>query len=203
MTPAAPDPRPAPASVPLLLLVLLAWTGAVTLAAASGLLAALWQPAYAGLVALGILLPALAYARLPSLRALAERIGLRALTAFHIWRIPAALVFFWYGAQGQLPPLFWILAGTGDLIAGAWALAVTRRPGADRAALLRMHRFGMADFAVAVGTGLIFTLLGDPRMAPLATLPLALIPLFGVGLSGAAHLVAFDLMRRPARRGAA
>ncbi len=32
-------------------------------------------------------------------------------------------------------------------------------------------------------------------MRTIATFPLALIPLFAVGLSGAAHLIAFDLLR--------
>jgi hypothetical protein len=59
-----------------------------------------------------------------------------------------------------------------------------------------MHRFGFADFVVAVGTGLAFTLLLDPRMAPITALPLALIPLFGVGISGATHIIAFDMLRR-------
>jgi hypothetical protein len=54
---------------------------------------------------------------------------------------------------------------------------------------------GFADFVVAVGSGLVHTLLGDPRIGALATVPLVLIPLFGVGLSGASHLVAFWLLR--------
>jgi hypothetical protein len=33
-------------------------------------------------------------------------------------------------------------------------------------------------------------------MASIAAFPLALIPLFGVGVSGASHLIAFDVMRR-------
>jgi len=177
-------------------LAALLWAGAVTAAAGSGLLAQLWMPAIAGLVALGIAAPTIWYFAAPQGRAWADRVGLRAITAFHIWRIPAALVFFWYGAQGLLPPMFWILAGTGDLIAGIWAWAVVRRPDAMPAAYRAMHRFGFADFCVAVGTGLTFTLLGAPRMAPVAALPLALIPLFGVGISGASHLVAFDMLRR-------
>ena len=61
-----------------------------------------------------------------------------------------------------------------------------------------MHRFGFVDFVIAVGTGLTFTLLLDPRMELIATLPFALIPLFGVGISGASHIVAFDMLRRQA-----
>jgi hypothetical protein len=177
-------------------LVALLWGAAVLAGAGSGLLAQLWMPAIAALVALGILLPTLWYLTAPQGRAWADRVGLRAITAFHIWRIPAALVFFWYGAQGLLPPLFWILAGVGDLIAGIWAWTVVRRPDATAAAYRAMHRFGFADFCVAVGTGLVHTLLLDPRMAPVAALPLALIPLFGVGISGASHIVASDMLRR-------
>ena len=58
------------------------------------------------------------------------------------------------------------------------------------------HSFGFLDFVVAVGTGLTYTLLQDARMAPVAVLPLALIPLFGVGISGATDLIAFDRLRR-------
>jgi hypothetical protein len=54
---------------------------------------------------------------------------------------------------------------------------------------------GFLDFIVAVGTGLAATLRRDPRMGTIATFPFALIPLFGVGFSGTAHLVAFDLLR--------
>jgi hypothetical protein len=172
------------------------WAAAVTAAAGSGLLATLWMPGIAALVALGILLPTLWYLLAPQGRAWADRVGLRAITGFHIWRIAAAFVFFGYGAAGALPPLFLIPASIGDLAAGLWAAAVVRRPDPPRRAYLAMHRFGFADFVVAVGSGLIHTLLLDPRMAPVAALPLALIPLFGVGISGASHLVAFDMLRR-------
>lgn len=150
----------------------------------------------AALVALGIAVPTMLYFALARMRRLVGWLGLRAITAFHVWRIPAALLFFWYGFQGALPPAFWILAGVGDFIAGAWALRVFIRADATLREYRAMHRFGFADFVVAVGTGLTFTLLLDPRMAPIAQLPLALIPLFGVGLSGATHIFAFDLIRK-------
>ena len=35
-----------------------------------------------------------------------------------------------------------------------------------------------------------------PLMANIATFPIVLIPLFGVGLSGAAHIISLDLLRR-------
>jgi hypothetical protein len=173
-----------------------AWGSAVVIAAASGALASLYRPLIGAIVAATIAAPMVWYALSVSFRALIERIGHRRIVMFHIWRIPAALLFFWYGFQGALPTAFWALAGTGDLIAGLYALRLSLRGGGDARSTFSFHRFGFADFVVAVGTGLTFTLLDDPRMAPVAALPLALIPLFGVGISGASHLMAFDMLRR-------
>jgi hypothetical protein len=180
-----------------------AWFALVAWAAAGGALARLHMPWIAALVAAGIVLPTLAYFALPALRSLAERLGLRTLSLLHVWRVPAAMAFYAYGLAGELPPLFWIVAGTGDLIAGLYALGALKR-GRTGAWFARFHAFGFADFVMAVGLGLTYTLLQDPRMAPIAAWPMALIPLFGVGLSGASHLIAFDLLRRgvglPSRR---
>jgi hypothetical protein len=190
------SPAAAPRSVVFAIAITLGvWFAGVSAAAWGGALARLQGPWIAVLVAAGIALPTLAYAFVPAVRRLAERAGLRRLTLFHMWRVPAGMVFYAYGLAGELPPLFWWLAGTGDVLAGLYA-AGALRPGATRAYYWRMHLFGAADFIVAVGTGLTFTLLLDPRMGPIAQWPLALIPLFGVGLSGATHLMAFDLLRR-------
>lgn len=170
-----------------------AWALLVTFAAGSGLLRSLYPPLIAPLVALGIIAPVILYATSPKLRAYFRTVGLYPLTVFHVWRIPAALLFFWYGVRGELPPLFWMLAGAGDLLAGIFTLPLLRGP-ASRDSYLSKHLFGFADFLVAVGTGLAFTLLHDPRMGPIRDLPMALIPLFGVGISGASHLIAFHLL---------
>jgi hypothetical protein len=115
--------------------------------------------------------------------------------SIHIWRIAAALVFFWYGAHDLLPEAFVRNAGWGDLIAGLLALGVTLLP-KTRNRYLVFHLFGFADFVVAVGTGLTYFLLNDPRMSRIQTLPMALTPFYGVGISGASHIMAFDLLRR-------
>jgi hypothetical protein len=176
-------------------LILVLWFALVCLGSLSGFLASLHLPWIAAMVTVSIVLPTALYFLSPRLQAYADWIGHRKLALMHIWRIPAALVFFWYGAQGQLPPLFWILAGLGDFVAGCKAVQLINQP-ESHARYLRFHRFGFADFVIAVGTGLAFTLQLDPRMQTLATLPMALIPLFGVGLSGFVHLVAFDMLRR-------
>lgn len=181
----------------LLATAVLAWLIAVVWASLGGALESLAQafmPAFAGLVALGIAAPLVAYFALLTVRRAVDSFGLRWLTLMHMWRIPAALVFFWYGALGELPLLFWLLAGVGDFVAGCFAATLLWKPATpDR--LRRIHVFGFADFVVAVGTGLTFTLIGDPRMALLTALPMALIPLFGVGLSGASHIVVLNALR--------
>lgn len=179
----------------VLLTVLAIWGLVVAIAAQTGVYSAIPPLLLAPIIALGIVVPIIVYAMSKSFRAYIEAIGLRALTAFHIWRIAAALLFFWYGAHDLLPEVFVKNAGWGDLIAGLLALGVTVLP-KTRNRYLVFHIFGFADFVVAVGTGLTLFLLNDPRMAGIQTLPMALIPLYGVGISGASHIMAFDLLRR-------
>jgi hypothetical protein len=178
-----------------LIVFLAAWGLAVAAAANAGVFQ-LIKPLYFGpLVAAGIVAPFLIYLLTPAVHRYFENIGVYPLTVWHVWRIPAALAFFWYGFHNQLPPVFWVLAGVGDFFAGLYALPMLKGPASDDV-YYRIHRFGFTDFVVAVGTGLLFTLLNDPRMATIRELPMVLIPLFGVGISGASHLIAFDLLRR-------
>lgn len=171
------------------------WVSIVIIAAQMGLLKMIYPPLIGPTVGVGVLAPTMAYFLSSRVRNYVETIGLRALTLIHIWRIPAAFLFFWYGAKGLLPETFVRHAAWGDLIAGMIALTfLFFRP--FRSGYWFMHLFGFADFLLAVGTGVTFTLMNDPRMSPIRELPLALIPLFGVGVSGATHIMAFDLLRR-------
>ncbi|MEW6438678.1 MAG: permease [Pseudomonadota bacterium] len=179
----------------VLLSALAIWGLAVIVAAETGLYRAIPPLSLAPIIALGIVVPVVIYAMSRGFRAYIEAIGLRPLTAFHVWRIAAALLFFWYGAHGLLPEVFVRNAAWGDLVAGLLALGVILLP-ESRNRYLVFHLFGFADFVVAVGTGLTLFLLNDPRMSAIQTLPMALIPLYGVGISGASHIMAFDLLRR-------
>jgi hypothetical protein len=94
-----------------------------------------------------------------------------------------------------LPAPFVTNAAWGDLIAGGLApvvvlaarhVAARRRTGA----YLAFHLFSFGDFLVAVGTGLTFTVHGDPLMRTLLDTPMALIPLWGVPITGAVSLLA-------------
>lgn len=172
------------------------WASLVAALSAVGAFAALPLMLFPGLVALLLAGAVSTYFLSRNLRDGVERVGLRRLTAVHIWRIPAALAFFHYGAQGMLPSTFVALAGWGDLLAGVLALLVVTLLPRSRRAYWAFHVIGMADFLIAVGTGLTFALLMDPRMETIALFPMALIPLFGVTLSGATHIAAFDMLRR-------
>jgi hypothetical protein len=179
----------------VLLSILAIWGLAVAVCAQTGVYHALPPLLLAPIIALGIVVPVIVYALSSGFRAYIEAIGLRQLTAFHIWRIGAALLFFWYGAHNLLPEIFVQDAGWGDFIAGFLALGVILLP-ESRNRYLAFHLFGFADFVVAVGTGVIFFLLKYPRMSAIQTLPMALIILYGVGISGASHIMAFDLLWR-------
>ncbi len=176
--------------------VLAAWAGGVIVGATTGALGRIGDPrAIGAMVAATIVVPAVLYALSPDAKLLADRVGLFRLTVFHAWRMPAGLLFFWLGGHGALPQGFWIPSGLGDFVAGALGMTVLwRRPNA--AGYWVIQGFGLADLVLAVGLGMMFALGGDPRMAPVTELPLALIPLFGVGVSVVAHLIAFDLLRR-------
>lgn len=181
-----------------LALAILAWAAAIVIASESGALGALahiFMPGYAVLVAIGIIVPTTLYFRSGAVRNAVDAIGLGRLTLFHVWRIPAGLLFLAHGADGSLPLAFALIAGIGDVLAGIAAATLLAKP-SSATLLRRIHLFGFADFITAVGTGLTLTLIGDPRMAALTTLPLALIPLFGVGLSGASHIIALNALRR-------
>ncbi|NJM35782.1 MAG: permease [Rhodomicrobium sp.] len=177
----------------IVIAVLILWGLTVAVLAQSGVIARIFPPLIALIVAAGIVLPVAAYTLIPPFRRYIEHLGLRTLTLFHIWRIPAALLFFWYGAHDLLPETFVRNAAWGDLIAGSIALVIAFLP-ERRSQYIFFHLFGFADFVLAVGTGLTFTLLLDPRMAAITTLPMALIPFYGVGISGASHLMAFHLL---------
>lgn len=200
-TTARTGPLRPPRTSTFLALGAMTWCAGVVAASASGalgMLAGRFMPAFAVLVVVGIAAPVLLYYAQPRVRSAVDAIGIRPLTLMHAWRIPAALVFFYYGAERALPALFWVPAGVGDFLAGAYALSLLFGE-ASLERYRRVHLFGFADFVSAVGLGLTFTLLGDARMALLTTLPMVLIPLFGVGLSGASHIIAITslLRRRP------
>lgn len=182
--------------------LLLAWFGAYAALA----VAASWLGVFANISANYFALTvvtataalSVAYFRSFSVRMLAERLGPYKLAGFHVWRIPAGLAFLYYGAQGWLPEVFVVLAGWGDILAGTLAAVLMLLQRSARMAA-GFHVIGFADFIVAVGTGVTLTLFAPASMTAVVDLPIALIPLVGVPLSGATHIAAFHIIWRGRR----
>lgn len=135
----------------------------------------------------------LSYFYLPGVKRLAQRLGPYGLASFHVWRIPAALTFLYYGAQGWLPDIFVTLAGWGDMLAGVLAALVLLLPRKPRT-ILGFHLVGMTDFIIAVGTGIVLNAVAPASMSNVVYLPVALIPLIGVPVSGATHIASLHML---------
>lgn len=171
------------------------WGATVTALSLTGGLGRIPLPILPALIAAGIAVPLLTIARSPETRRIVREIDLAHLTWFNTWRVAAAIAFFAVGAQGLLPAQFVTNAAWGDLIAGLLApvvvLAAAHLAARRRIrAYLAFHLFSFGDFVVAVGTGLTFTLIGDPLMRTLLDTPMALIPLWGVPITGTISLLA-------------
>jgi len=160
-------------------------------------------------IGLGVVLPILiflaAFWLSSSFRALVMAADLPLLTALQSWRF-AGFVFIALYAYGVLPGVFAWPAGLGDMAIGAtapWlALALIRRPGfAASGWFVLWNILGILDLGVAVTTGALNRALatgaaGEITTAPMAELPLLLIPGFLVPLFIMLHLTALFQARR-------
>jgi hypothetical protein len=123
----------------------------------------------------------------------------------HAFRV-VGVVFLLYLALGHLPGLFAVPAGLGDIATGIVAPLVALRlaRGTGRRGTLWFNAFGTTDLVVALTLGALtgFGLLHvTPSSAPIAELPLALIPTATVPLLFALHItsmVTFARAPRPA-----
>jgi hypothetical protein len=182
-----------------LLCAITVWGLGVGIASYLGLFHSFPLPWFAFLVAIGIVTPLIIYWGNSMFRAYIQGLHLNYLTLFHLWRIPAALTFFYYGSYHLLPETFVRNAAWGDLIAGllVFPILAVRK---NHWKYWSFHLFGLADFVTAVGTGFTFSLVQIPTMETITTFPIALIPLFGVGISGASHVMALDMLANRAWR---
>jgi hypothetical protein len=155
-------------------------------------------------VAVPVLGFVLAWRTIPAVRAYVEAQDLTLLTAVQGWRVVGAVfVFLW--AYGQLPAVFALPAGLGDvavgLVAPFAAIAVAlKTPGWRRAANCVIIA-GLADFAVAFATGIgsiegnSLSFAGAPSDAIINALPLVMIPGFLVPVFIIAHVIAIIKLR--------
>ena len=151
------------------------------------------------------LLFAAAYRLSPRVRAIALGLDLRLLTAVQAWRV-LGLVFLAFYDFGLLPGLFAWPAGVGDGAVGMAAifvLAAMLRDAPDwRRRVFWLNIAGLADFAGAVGTGILTSnsaigvFYDASAGASMGLLPLSLIPTFAVPLWIIFHMISLLQLRR-------
>lgn len=122
-----------------------------------------------------------------------NQISFKSIALFHSWRIFAGWIFLSF--SDRLPETFVNHAAYGDIIAGFLGLGVLI-VGQTKLNYYIFHVLGLIDFFLAVGTGLFLTFALDPKMDSIIQLPLIMIPLFGVPISGYTHFISLYRLSR-------
>ena len=177
--------------------VLSLWAWGVTLAARRG---AFEAQAAEGVPPLGINLVVVLSLLASSLAASTTLRGLLArqssLIRLHLWRLVGA-VFLWLMVRGQVPALWALPAGIGDILIGVTAPWIARgidAPGGRRRGIV-WNLLGLADLIVAVGLGMLTspgaTRVFDtqPTTELMTHFPMALVPTLLVPLAVTLHVV--------------
>lgn len=172
----------------LYLLWLTVWFVSIAALSFAGIFRALNLRLFAFLVVASTAALLIIYFKNQNIRRYLSTFSYKSLTILNVWRIPAGAAFLYYGWQNWLPEQFVFNAGYGDLIVGIIAPLIFLLP-ESIPKYVAFHIFGLLDFVVAVGTGLSLTLLETPLIENVAGFPIVLIPLFGVPITGALHIV--------------
>jgi hypothetical protein len=177
----------------IMMVSLIAWGVLSFLAGYTHFFAAFPKPIF-GFTVVGIMLVLISlYFLNDPFKSYADQIPLSAIALFHSWRIFAGWLFLAHA--GVLSQTFINNAAYGDIIAGFLGLSVFVFGHTKRNYLI-FNVLGMLDFVIAVGTGLTLTILGDAEMGKIIELPLIMIPLFGVPLSGITHIISLNRLLR-------
>jgi hypothetical protein len=175
------------------------WATCAFIAAYSGAISKVPRLILGPLLLTETVIPILVYYLSKSFRAYIASIDLKHLTIFHLWRLLAGFAFVSYGIQHLLPETFVHNAGFGDIIVGLLVPVILILPNGIRKYIV-FHIIGLLDFILALGTGITLTLSRAPLIENLTTYPIILIPLIGVPLSGALHVMAIDVALRKLRK---
>lgn len=159
-------------------------------------------------VAVPILIGCALFVRSPTLRRLADALPPHWALAAQAPRI-FGLTFVALMAQDRLPGVFAYRAGYGDILVGAAAPLVAywyvRRRRWARPVAIGFNVFGLADLALAVGTGVlaapsalrqIFT---TPSTEIMTVLPMVMVPVFLVPLAALIHIFSLRQLLHEAR----
>jgi hypothetical protein len=114
----------------------------------------------------------------------------------NVWRV-IGVVFFLLMAAGQVPALWALPTGIGDVVVGAtafWVASQLDSPAGRRRAII-FNLFGLTDLVVAVGLGVMTSpgathvLHTTPTTELMTRFPMALVPTFLVPLAIMLHVV--------------
>jgi len=140
-----------------------------------------------------------------SFREFVLSLDLRLVAGMQAWRW-AGVGFLDLYAHNILPGVFALPAGLGDMAIGISApwivLALARQPDfAARSAFVRWNVLGILDLVVAVTIAAVSTVLatgapGEITVAPMATLPLLVVPAFFVPFFLMLHAIALTQSRQ-------
>jgi hypothetical protein len=137
------------------------------------------------------------YRRGGALRTVIDRVDLRWAIAIHAIRAAVGWVFLWELQRDNIPELFAVRAGYGDIAVGLLAILVAAFAARRRLVVLAWNAIGLVDLLVAVGTAqYLLVIAGDPKMTVVATVPYALLPAVVVPIMLACHLLIFARLRR-------
>jgi hypothetical protein len=127
------------------------------------------------------------------------------LVGIQFYRVVGAIFLFLYAA-GQLPAVFALPAGVGDVLVGITSLVVAflaaRRHSSSDQLIALWNWLGIADLVIAVTTGFlsapsrfqVFSL-AAPNIL-IGTFPLVMIPIYAVPLSMILHLASLAKLRQ-------
>lgn len=126
------------------------------------------------------------------------------VTGVQTWRVVGAVFLFLWGT-GDLPLIFALAAGVGDIAVGVFAViatvAVARRTAGWQESARTLVIIGMLDFVLAfttatlTGPGFPLQLAGHPVPSMMGVLPMAVIPAFGVPMFAIFHVIAWLKLR--------
>ena len=171
------------------------WTFLIILGASAGFIAELTPSFIVPAILIVFLVMVVPYFRDTGFKRWVADFGLRKLTAFHVWRIFAAFIFFTYFEHGELPELFVLIAGWGDLLVGFLAALAVALP-FNVMRYTAFHVIGLLDLIIAVWLGMTLMRSGIGGMENILTLPAVLIVFLGVPISAAIHIFALDMMKK-------
>ena len=175
------------------------WAAYAFVAAYSGAISKVPRLFLGPLLITETVVPILVYYLNEKFRAYISSIDLKHLTIFHLWRLLAGLTFVSYGTRHLLPETFVHTAGFGDIIVGLLVPLILILPNGIRKYVV-FHIIGLLDFILAIGTGIALTLAQAPLIENLTRYPIIIIPLLGVPVSGALHVMALDVALRKLRK---